>query len=216
MSDDIRNRNHPGPDDVGEIEALLRELDPSDLELTPPPPEVWAGIDEAVRRDTVVALPSAPARSSRRMWLIAAAAVVVALIAAAVLAAARRGEQEQVVATAVLTHDAAAFDPRGAGAAATAQLIERDGQYEIQLLDTDLPTVPEDDLELWLIEPDAEGQPVEVAPVSLINDATPGVYAVPAGLDPSSHYIVDISIEPRDGDAAHSGQSILRGPLEPS
>ena len=74
----------------------------------------------------------------------------------------------------------------------------------------------EDDLELWLIEPDASGQPVDVAPVSLINDATPGVYAVPAGLDPSSHYIVDISIEPRDGDAAHSGQSILRGPLEPS
>jgi hypothetical protein len=37
---------------------------------------------------------------------------------------------------------------------------------------------------------------------------------VPAGLDPSSHYVVDISIEPRDGIAAHSGQSILRGALQ--
>ena len=37
--------------------------------------------------------------------------------------------------------------------------------------------------------------------------------AVPAELDPDVYSIVDISIEPRDGDAAHSGRSILRGTL---
>ena len=91
-----------------------------------------------------------------------------------------------------------------------------DGRYEIQLSDADLPTVPDDDLELWLIEPDAQGKPKDIAPISLINSTKPGVYAVPAGLNPSSHYVVDISIEPRDGDVAHSGHSILRGPLEAS
>jgi anti-sigma-K factor RskA len=216
MSDDIRNRDQPDPDDVGDIEQLLRELDLADLEQTPPPPEVWAGIDDAVRQDTVVALPSVTRRRAGRVWLIAAAAALVALIAAAVLVAARRGDPEEVVATAVLTHDAATFDPRGAGATATAHLLERDGRYEIQLSDADLPTVPDDDLELWLIEPDAQGKPKDIAPISLINSTKPGVYAVPAGLNPSSHYVVDISIEPRDGDVAHSGHSILRGPLEAS
>ena len=148
--------------------------------------------------------------SARSIWPTAAR------YTSAVVVAAGRGNPEAVVATAVLTHDAATFDPRGAGSTATAHLLERDGHYEIELSDAALPTVADDDLELWLIEPDAEGKPVDVAPVSLINAAKPGVYAVPAGLDPSSHYVVDISIEPRDGDTAHSGQSILRGPLEAS
>ena len=37
--------------------------------------------------------------------------------------------------------------------------------------------------------------------------------AVPAELDPDVYSIVDISIEPRDGDEQHSGRSILRGAL---
>jgi len=32
-------------------------------------------------------------------------------------------------------------------------------------------------------------------------------------LDPDVYSIVDIGIEPRDGDVAHSGRSILRGTL---
>ena len=214
MSDDIQDRDQHDPDDMGEIERLLRELDVSDLELVAPPPEIWTGIDEAVRSDTVVAMPSASRRSPRRGWLLAAAAVVVAVVATAVVLVVRDDDSEEVVATAVLTHDAATFDPRGADATATARLLERDGHYEIQLSGADLPTVPDDDLELWLIEPDAQGKPKDIAPISLIDSATPGVYSVPAGVDPSSHYVVDISIEPRDGDTAHSGQSILRGPLE--
>ena len=215
MTDDIRHPDRHDPADMREIEQLLRELDVSDLELEAPPPDVWTGIDAAVPGDAAV--PLAPRRRvARRSWATAAAAAVVALIAAAVVMVARRDGSQAVVATAVLTHDAATFDPRGADATATAELVKRDGRYEIQLSDTDLPTVAGDDLELWLIEPDAQGNPVDVAPVSVIDSAKPGIYSVPAGLDPSSHYVVDISIEPRDGDAAHSGQSILRGPLEPA
>jgi hypothetical protein len=49
--------------------------------------------------------------------------------------------------------------------------------------------------------------------VSLVDPAAPGTYAVPADLDPDTYSVVDISIEPRDGDDAHSGRSILRGQL---
>jgi hypothetical protein len=41
-----------------------------------------------------------------------------------------------------------------------------------------------------------------------------GVYDLPAGLDPAAFPIVDVSVEPIDGDPAHSGDSVLRGELE--
>ncbi len=215
MSDDVQRSGAHEPDDFSDVEQLLRELDTEDLQLVAPPPDVWAGIDRAIHSEPGAVVPLQRHRSLRRSWLVAAA-VVVALAATAVVVAVRRDGDEPVVATALLTHDAETFDPRGAGATATARLLERNGHYEIQLEDTDLPTVAGDDLELWLIEPDASGIPKDVAPVSLIDGSRPGVYSVPAGLDPSSHYVVDISIEPRDGDAAHSGHSILRGALEPA
>jgi anti-sigma-K factor RskA len=213
MSDDTENGAPEGMADLHEIEALLRELELDDLETVDPPPEVWQGIERAVVESQPAKVLQHPAHT--RWWMLAAAAVVVA-IAAAVLGVAMRGDDSQVVSTAVLVHDPAAFDPRGADSSATAKLVQRDGTYEIELADAALPALADDDLELWLIEPDAGGNPLDVQPVALIEGSSPGSYPVPPGLDPTSHFVVDISIEPRDGDTAHSGQSILRGPLEPS
>ena len=138
------------------------------------------------------------------------------IVGVGVIAVANRDDSDTVLSSAVLLHDPATFDPLGADSAATAKLLERDGHLEIELTDTTLPSLAsDDDLELWLIEPDSAGNPVDIAPVALIEASDPGTYRVPDGIDPSSHYVVDISIEPRDGDAAHSGRSILRGALEP-
>ena len=68
------------------------------------------------------------------------------------------------------------------------------------------------DLELWLIAAQPDGS-LDVQPVALVDAGSPGTYDVPADLDPDTYSIVDISIEPRDGDEAHSGRSILRGEL---
>jgi anti-sigma-K factor RskA len=213
MSDDTEYGAADGMHDLREIEALLRELDVDDLEPADPPPAVWRGITQAI--DEPLPATVLQHRSHTRRWMLAAAAAVVA-IAAAVVIVSVRGDDSQVVSTAVLVHDPAAFDPRGADAAATANLIERAGHYEIELADAEFPALADDDLELWLIEPDEGGNPVDVQPVALIEGSQPGSYRVPDNLDPTSHFVVDISIEPRDGDAAHSGQSILRGPLEPA
>ena len=215
MSDDSYNAGlRDGTDDLAEVEAMLRELDEEDLRPTPPPPEVWSGIERAIATPTP--LVKVDRRPRMRTWLLAAAAVVVLALAGTLVALNRSGDDAEVVSTAVLSHDPTAFDPRGADSTATARLVERDGGFEIELTDADLPTLAGDDLELWLIEPDPDGNPVDVQPVAVIEGSEPGSYRVPEGLDPGSHYVVDISIEPRDGDAAHSGQSILRGPLEPS
>jgi Anti-sigma-K factor rskA len=221
--------------DLIEVELLLRSLTADDLVAPPAPPAgVWASIqgELAASGDLTSAAPtvpvtnSAPAtpivslaeRRARRAgpyrWFAAAAAVVLVAAGVAVVAT-RGGDANDVVATAQLTWDPAAFDPLGENATARAELVERDGRFEIVLTDTALPVEIEEDadLELWLISLDAQGAPADVQPVSLVDPTTPGTYAVPANLDPDTYSVVDISIEPRDGDDAHSGRSILRGQL---
>lgn len=218
MSDDIHDDTHgDDAEDTAEIEALLRELNLDDLEPVAPPASVWTSIEQALASDQAsdVAPVVDIGRRGSPTWLLAIAAAVLLVVAGGVLLVAIDDDEPEVVSTAVLVHDTANFDPRGADASATAQLIERNGHFEIALSDAALPELDDDDLELWLIEPDADGNPVDVQPVAVI-PGEPGTFRVPDGIDPRSHFVVDISIEPRDGDAAHSGQSILRGPLEPA
>jgi hypothetical protein len=214
MSDDTDDGMGSARDELAEIEALLRELDEEDIRSVAPPPGLWSQIERTL--DAPAPVVEIGRTRRRRPWLVAAAVALVVVMAGSAAAVLVRGDDTAVVSTAVLLHDPAAFDPRGAESTATAQLVERDGGFEIELVDAQLPDLADDDLELWLIEPDADGNPVDVRPVAVIEGSEPGTYAVPAGLDPGSHYVVDISIEPRDGNEAHSGQSILRGPLEPA
>ncbi len=236
MNDDIgqSNRDH----DLLEIEALLRSLTADDL-VTPeaPPAPVWAGIEAELtrtgditpRRSSAASIYGAPTtpspvrsldehRSRRSVGgrpLLAAAAAVTLLVAGAIAVVATRGNSPEVVATAQLAWDPEEFDPLGENASARAELVERNGGYEIVLTDAALTESVEQgaDLELWLISLDSDGAPADVQPVALVDAGSPGTYAVPAELDPDTYTVVDISIEPRDGDEAHSGRSILRGEL---
>jgi anti-sigma-K factor RskA len=198
-----------------EIEALLAELDADDLEPVAPPASIWDGIERRLADDDASGGARAPVvrlQDRRRrppMFLLAAAAAVVVVLGATIVV--NRGTDTTLVASTPLTYDPATFDPLGADAAATARLVERDGNFEIELTDTVLPEVGAADLELWMIEVDDTGEIVDVAPVSLVDGS--GYYVVPDAIDVSTHTIVDISVEPRDGDATHSGRSILRGAL---
>ena len=66
----------------------------------------------------------------------------------------------------------------------------------------------EEPVELWLIKPDLSDM------VSLGLVQADGTFAVPDGFDVSEYSVVDLSIEPNDGDPTHSGRSILRGQLQ--
>ena len=106
------------------------------------------------------------------------------------------------------------FDALGTQARAGAELIADDSRRSIELVDAALPA-PEAgaDLEVWLIQPDDEGGVADLVSLGVVDPADPGSLDVPVGYDPSTYFVVDISVEPRDGDAGHSGRSILRGPL---
>ena len=73
-------------------------------------------------------------------------------------------------------------------------------------------TEPRDDfLEVWLISKDAK----RLVSLGVLQDDS-GSFPVPAGIDLDDYNIVDVSIEPYDGDPAHSHDSLVRGTLRSS
>lgn len=224
MNDD--NHNHDIDDshddiDFDDIEALLAEFEADDATLVEPPADIWAAIETSITPESAPS-PVVHLADRRRpsTWLGAAAAAVVFVVAGALVFVATRSDSnaEPVVASAELAWDAAAFDPLGADAAATARLVGDDSGYTIDLEQARLPELSADgeSLELWLIQPDAEDNPAALVSLGTFDadDSTAGAtFDVPDGFDPDEYFVVDISVEPNDGDPAHSGRSILRGPL---
>lgn len=211
----------PTHDDVPSPELLeaWRDLTPEDFERTPPPEQLWTAIegslsenptaemapprpgDDGIAGAAVVTLDSRRPGRRPRLMLGAVAAALVAVVGGLALWA--QGDDARVVAEVAITSDGL---PLEAPAPATARLVEEDG-YRLEL---DLPDLPEVDgaYEVWIID-------TEVNEMYSLGVATgSGEFALPAGVDPTAFPVVDISVEPFDGDPTHSGQSILRGVLE--
>ena len=206
-----------------EIDALLRSMTRPDVQLDDPPSDLWDRIEaEAGLTETAEVAPVADVISlaSRRRpattWLLtsAAAAVLVAIVGFAVVTSSDDDDPE-LLAVAPLAYDAEAFDPLGAQAFGEATLLDDGGTFVVDLAMTTLPVPQEDaDLELWLIQPDADGNVADLVSLGIIDPENPGTITVPSTHDPATYFVVDISVEPRAGVATHSGRSILRGPLD--
>lgn len=131
----------------------------------------------------------------------AATAIVVGGISAGIAALAPRENPGTVVAAASLDALTGAVRP------AVAEVVERDGR-RVLVLDAD--ALPEADgyLDVWLIDRDVSAM-INVG----ILDADTQEYVLPDGIDLDRFPIVDVSVEPFDGDPTHSGESIWRGQL---
>lgn len=141
-----------------------------------------------------------PLRPRRRAvpWLVgAAAAAVLLVVGVAVLG--DDPPSQQVVASVDL-------DRLGDAGSGAAELVEEDGRYRLQVDTADLD--PGDGfLEVWVIDS-------EVSKLVSLGPVRPdGTYDLPPDLDPRQFPVVDVSVEPLDGDPAHSGDSVLRGQL---
>ncbi len=189
------------------IEDALRSLSEQDQQLMEPPAELWDRISSEV---SAVSLEDR--RKPKALALLAAAAAIVVILGAG-YALLNSSDDIDPIAQAELAYDPDAFDPLGADASATATLVDRDGALHVEIADSALPTPDDADLEVWLIEPDADGNPADLVSLGTIDPDEPGDLEVPSDRDPDVFFVVDISVEPRDGDPTHSGRSILRGPL---
>jgi hypothetical protein len=191
-----------------------------------PPPDVWTaiaartGVGVQPRPERVVAplpvpapapavpLPRGrrPVGGARRRWrlpvAVAAAAALGAGVALGAVALARPGPGGDQVAGASLQ----ALGPDGT--AGTARVVEhRDRSLE---LDVTLrqPRPASGYYEVWLADP----QLARMVAVGILQNGSAAL-ELPAGLSVRSYPVVDVSVEPLDGDPAHSADSVARGVL---
>ncbi|MGB1654490.1 MAG: anti-sigma factor [Acidimicrobiales bacterium] len=233
MTDDTLNL----ADDHSRIEAILRTMTVDDLEVDNPPTDLWHAIealvgaehhdadddvidhdadDDVIDHDADDNVIDAAARFRMRpAFLVAAAAALIVLVGVFVTSAVSESPDYEIVGGAELRW-AEGFVDDGVDATAWASVLADGDADAIRLDQTTLPVAPDgEDLELWLIGVDSAGE-LTIQSVGVIDDPTDGrVYEVPAAFDPASFdtVLVDISFEPRDGNAAHSGASIVRGPV---
>jgi anti-sigma-K factor RskA len=195
----------------------------------PPPPGVWAGIAAATgvttapRPEVLAAVappppaavppppapppaPVVPLRTRRsRLLLAAAASLVVGVgIGAGAVALGTGDDDGSTVA-------AAGLDPLDdRGATGEARVVERgDGT---RVLEVDLSAAdPQDGFyEVWLLDEAVE----DLVSLGVVRGGGEVALTLPPGVDLGEYPIVDVSVEPLDGDPGHSGISVARGTLE--
>jgi hypothetical protein len=205
------------PDDLAALRALARQVEMEPTTWEQPPAGLWESIageagvpvgapPEPPAREEP---PPAPAvvdlgarRAARRgplLWMAGAAAAAVVLVVGLV-AVVDEPSERNVLASAALDR----LGPAGTG---DAELVDDDGDLVLQVT-TDGLDAGDGFLEVWVIDPDVT-KLVSLGPVR-----PDGTYDLPPGLDPQEFPVVDVSVEPLDGDPTHSGDSVLRGVLE--
>ncbi|WP_116449347.1 anti-sigma factor [Blastococcus litoris] len=188
----------------------------------PPPPRVWDAIaaatgvsatprTEGARQEPLVepepeqpVAPVLPLRPRRRPVLLVAAAVVAgAVVGAGVVAVVQgRDDGEQVVAV--------DLDPLAENdASGRAEVVQLDDGSRVVQVDLDAPSLADEYYELWLIDRDVVG----MVPLGVVRPGSQTV-ELPSDLDLGQFPLVDVSVEPLDGDPTHSGVSVARGELD--
>jgi hypothetical protein len=181
-----------------------------------PPPRVWEAIAAATgasatpRPDAAPPAEDAqvlPFRSRRRPLLLVAASVVIGTVvgagAVAVLNDSDGGNGGEALETIALDP----LDDNDASGRAEV-LLRADGSRALEVQLT-APALDDGYYEVWLIEPSI----VDMVPLGIARSGTQ-TFELPADLDLSEFPVVDVSVEPLDGDPLHSGVSVARGQLE--
>jgi anti-sigma-K factor RskA len=151
---------------------------------------------------TVTELPRRTARP--RSWLLVAAAAVVGLIMGAGVTTVAVRDRIEVTSSTALE---ALPGQTGKG---TAELLRDRGRPELRV-QIDAPPSPDRYREVWLINTDGQ----RMYPLGVLPDDGRATYPLPPALagQLQGFNIVDVSIEPYDGNPAHSRESQVRGVL---
>ena len=169
---------------------------------TETPATTEAAAEPAPSSPTVTELPRRTARP--RSWLLVAAAAVVGLIIGAGVTTVAVRDRVEVTSSTALE---ALPGQTGQG---TAELVNDRGRPELRV-QIDAPPTPDRYREVWLINTDGQ----RMYTLGVLPDDGRASYPLPPELagQLQNFPIVDVSIEPYDGNPAHSRQSQVRGIL---
>ncbi len=228
MSTDNPSLGDPSEDELfANLAGLAKTIGDADRAREAPPAHIWDAIASGVadprsledNDDTVIDLTrqrtdrqrrSAPATkparagSSRSPLLLVAAAIIALVVIGGAVVAGITGTGEDNVVFAGEISNSEMPEPFDGTATATLE-IDDDPALVIDF-DQELPT--DEPVELWLISADGS----DIVSLGLV-EAGDTEWEWPAELTPADYPLVDLSIEPDDGDPTHSGRSILRGEL---
>lgn len=100
------------------------------------------------------------------------------------------------------------------GASGTATVAQLDGVREVTINTRGLkPSPAGTSYEVWMIR---DADHMVALGTFKVGSAGRATVTLPAGVDPADYPVMDVSIEPDDGPAAHSGVSVLRSPATPA
>lgn len=179
-----------------------------------PPSHVWASVAAELGLGRRMAAPpgdqAVTLRTSgwrRRTALLVAAAAVAGIALGSVVTAALSGDDGGSRSVVASTQLAALPDRQGAGDAEVLGV----GTGRVLELDVSGLTPGDGFYEVWLLGADGK----RLVSVGLLDPSQDGRarFALPDDVDLSEFPVVDVSLEPTDGDPAHSGDSIVRGTL---
>jgi len=185
--------------EFGDVTSILRN-GPSDVTDETPPPALWERIEaELASGSPVTTLADRRARRGIAGPIVVGIAAALLLVALPLGLAWRSstGEPDRTVELAALD----AFV--GAGSA------ELDGR-ELRVETTGLVQEEGSSYELWLLDLD-NGELSGLVSLGFIE--ADGTYVIDDDVDLDEFSVVDISVEPNDGNPEHSGNSVLRGEL---
>lgn len=207
LADCVRCRSEL--EDLRAVVATGRSVETDDTPVTPPA-SVWQGISDELGlqadHSLVATPPTVAARPPRRrapLLLAAAAAVLGVLLGiGGTLLATQDDGTAPLVAQARLEPL-----PTKVGEG-SARVVGSGTDRELDVDVTGLGPV-EGFYEVWLL--DADGK--KLVSLGLLRGSH-GHFVLPPGVDLNAYPVVDISIEPADGNPAHSGDSVVRGRLD--
>ncbi len=203
-------------DRLVDVIRVGRMVTPDDHPVSPPP-AVWERVrlelglaDAPAAADSGAAATSPTVVTLRRRvtWrpgLVAAAAAVLGLAigAGATALLSDRAPAETVLARA----DLAPLPARTESGSAVVRV--RDGERRLSVDVRGLTPAAGSYYEVWLLAPDAS----RLVSLGVIEPGTKADLEIPRGLTLSEFPVVDVSVEPFDGNPAHSSVSVVRGAL---
>jgi hypothetical protein len=182
-------------------------------DLPAPPEHVWHLINaELGTSEREAPVPVAARRPRRRPVLMAAAAAAIAaLVAAAVTYVLVKPAASACTQRVTLS----ALPGAPAGANGEACLVRSEGEEKLRITAKGMPAPTDGFYEVWLIDGNSLRDPAHLRMATLGNmaGAKSEDFTLPPNVDVTRYDVVDVSAEPNDGNAAHSGKSLLRGRL---